>query len=482
MINNFNSKYFIIFAICFSLFFGVILRLYNLNYDNLWFDEIASFWVSDPFISLSESYERNRLAESQPFLFNYLLKLTHKVFGYTSYVGRYFTATFGILSIISITYLSRLLKRNNSFVLVAFLVSFNVFLIKYSQEARVYAFLFFICSLSIIFLIKSFKSYDSGENLFSNTSLYILFQSLAFLTHPFSIIFFFSLIAYYFFYYLKYRKNLVFLNYSILLLLIFLAIYLPIYLGEVQQFPSWIEQPDLKFFTNFYFSTFFGSRLLGLIHLILLLSLIFCFRNKIIKNINLITLLIIFIFLSYFTPLLYGWLIKPVIFSRYIIFVLIPIIIVLSYLIYEIEREKIKNLLILTIVFLTFGNQFSESNFKQFYEVRPKYKPDYYHSLKTIYDSEHKKYFINHSFLDKKNFWSDVFNNYFRVLSKENNFILTQLNFDDLRKEDGYIWIICPQDISIKNCEKIRSKKLINFKVSKNINFNNVNVKLVKLK
>ena len=66
MINNFNSKYFIIFAICFSLLFGVILRLYNLNYDNLWFDEIASFWVSDPFISLSESYERNRLAESQP--------------------------------------------------------------------------------------------------------------------------------------------------------------------------------------------------------------------------------------------------------------------------------------------------------------------------------------------------------------------------------------------------------------------------------
>ena len=482
MINNFNSKYFIIFAICFSLFFGVILRLYNLNYDNLWFDEIASFWVSDPFISLSESYERNRLAESQPFLFNYLLKLTHKVFGYTSYVGRYFTATFGILSIISITYLSRLLKRNNSFVLVAFLVSFNVFLIKYSQEARVYTFLFFICSLSIIFLIKSFKSYDSGENLFSNTSLYILFQSLAFLTHPFSIIFFFSLIAYYFFYYLKYRKNLVFLNYSILLLLIFLAIYLPIYLGGVQQFPSWIKQPDLKFFTNFYFSTFFGSRLLGLIHLILLLSLIFCFKNKVIKNINLITLLIIFIFLSYFTPLVYGWLIKPVIFSRYIIFVLIPIIIVLSYLIYEIEREKIKNLLILTIVFLTFGNQFSESNFKQFYEVRPKYKPDYYRSLKTIYDSEHKKYFINHNFLDKKNFWSDVFNNYFRVLSKENNFILTQLNFDDLRKEDGYIWIICPQDIKNKNCEKIRSKKLINFKVSKNINFNSVNVKLVKLK
>ena len=144
MINNFNSKYFIIFAICFSLFFGVILRLYNLNYDNLWFDEIVSFWVSDPFISLSESHERHLAAEGAPFLFNYLLKLAHEAFGYKSYVGRYFTATFGILSIISVTYLSRLLKENNFFVLVAFLVSFNVFLIRYSQEARVYSFLFFI--------------------------------------------------------------------------------------------------------------------------------------------------------------------------------------------------------------------------------------------------------------------------------------------------------------------------------------------------
>ena len=482
MTNKFNSKYFITFAICFSLFSGAILRLYNLNYDSLWFDEIVSFWVSDPFISLSESHERHLAAEGVPFFFNYLLKLAHEVFGYKSYVGRYFTATFGILSIISITYLSRLLKENNSFILVAFLISFNVFLIKYSQEVRVYTFLFFICSLSIIFLIKAFKSYNSQKNLFLNTFLYILFQSLAFLTHPFALIFFFSLVCYYFFYYLKYKKNLVFLNNIILVLLIFLAIYLPIYLREDQPFPYWLKQPDLKFFTNFYFSTFFGSRFLGLIHLILLLSLIFNFRNMVIKNINLITLLIIFIFLSYFTPLLYGWLNKPVMHSRYIIFVLIPIIVVLSYLIYEIKNKYIKNLIILTIVFLTFGNQFAETNFKQFYEVRPKYKPDYYNSLKIIHDSEHKKYFINHDFQDRKKFWSDAFNNYFSVLSKENNFILTQLNLDELKKENDYIWVICPKDLENKNCEKIRTKKLIKFKVSKNINFNNVNVKLIKLK
>ena len=35
---------------------GVLLRLYNLNYESLWFDEIVSFWVSEPFISFSDIY------------------------------------------------------------------------------------------------------------------------------------------------------------------------------------------------------------------------------------------------------------------------------------------------------------------------------------------------------------------------------------------------------------------------------------------
>ena len=35
MVNKFNSNYFIIIAISFSLFFGVLLRLYNLNYETL---------------------------------------------------------------------------------------------------------------------------------------------------------------------------------------------------------------------------------------------------------------------------------------------------------------------------------------------------------------------------------------------------------------------------------------------------------------
>ena len=193
-----NINFLIVLAVSFSLIFGSLLRLYNLNYESLWLDEIVTFWITDPFIEINENYKRNNDAGATPFLFNFLLKLTHEIFGYKTYIARYFSAIFGILSIMSVAYLSNLLKKNNAYILVIFLISFNVFLIKYSQEARVFSFLFFLCTLSIIFFIKSFQSYEDGKKLFFNTFLYILFQTLAFLTHPFALIIFFTVIAYYF--------------------------------------------------------------------------------------------------------------------------------------------------------------------------------------------------------------------------------------------------------------------------------------------
>ena len=38
---------------------SLVLRFYNLNLDDFWLDELASLWVADPGISLSETLERN---------------------------------------------------------------------------------------------------------------------------------------------------------------------------------------------------------------------------------------------------------------------------------------------------------------------------------------------------------------------------------------------------------------------------------------
>ena len=64
-----NSKNLINISLIFVIILGVFLRLYNLNYDDLWFDEISSFWVSDPEISFQESLKRHKNIEKTPEIF-----------------------------------------------------------------------------------------------------------------------------------------------------------------------------------------------------------------------------------------------------------------------------------------------------------------------------------------------------------------------------------------------------------------------------
>ena len=64
--------------------------------------------------------------------------------------------------------------------------------------------------------------------------------------------------------------------------------------------------------------------------------------KKIIYNKKLIFLYIM-LFLSYSVPLIYGYFLKPIIYPRYIMFVLIPIILIISILIFYLENKKVSN-------------------------------------------------------------------------------------------------------------------------------------------
>ena len=47
-----NSNSLINFILFISLIIGIFLRLFNINYDDLWIDEMATFWVTDPSLNL----------------------------------------------------------------------------------------------------------------------------------------------------------------------------------------------------------------------------------------------------------------------------------------------------------------------------------------------------------------------------------------------------------------------------------------------
>ena len=78
MAKNTNHLNLIIFFIIFIV--GAYLRVYQINFDDYWFDEYAGFWVADPKLSFNETLKRSyNLDYGTSLLFNILFKyfLTH---------------------------------------------------------------------------------------------------------------------------------------------------------------------------------------------------------------------------------------------------------------------------------------------------------------------------------------------------------------------------------------------------------------------
>ena len=53
-----NKNNILLVSILFVLI-GIFLRIYQLNFENYWLDEMTSFWVADPNLSLEETFTRN---------------------------------------------------------------------------------------------------------------------------------------------------------------------------------------------------------------------------------------------------------------------------------------------------------------------------------------------------------------------------------------------------------------------------------------
>ena len=137
-----NKKNILLLSILF-ISIGIFLRIYQLNFENYWLDEMISFWVADPSLSLNDTFSRREQLEQSPILFDLILKKYLQFFSYDSEIGRHVPLIFGVLSIPLLGVLAYQVSGNNSFLLSILLISINIYLIKYSQETRPYSLVFF---------------------------------------------------------------------------------------------------------------------------------------------------------------------------------------------------------------------------------------------------------------------------------------------------------------------------------------------------
>ena len=268
------------------------------------------------------------------------------------------------------------------------------------------------------------------------------------------------------------NKNL---NFSLIIITIFSLVFYYHFIKSSIDTPSWILQVDLEFFINFYFSKFFGSRFVGLIHLLILIFLIIKFYNKIINNKKIFLFFILLVY-SYLFPLLYGYFFKPILIPRYIIFVLIPIIVLLTYFIFELPDTK-KIILVFLILLITLGNLFTEQTIKQFYKERIVYKPEFNKALAIINNSNDKNFSIKLDTVTKEistNTWNKAVKHYLLFLISQKNLKIFYKDINKLDKEN--VWIFCIHDLNHNNC-----KLPVNFKILKDVKLNRLNLILTSI-
>ena len=424
--------------------FGLLLRGFNINFNDFWSDEMVSFYLSNPNLEFLETIKLV-FASNLTVTFEIILKFFHNIFGYNFEYSRYLTLS---LSIISIFYFYKLVKINNSYhsaILGIILLSINIYHIRYSVELRSYTltFLLTIILLNLIFYQGKIREFRN----FLNYLLIFIVSLIMLFSHAYSILVIISINFYIFLIWIikrNFTKNniLLFLSTSISSLLFIL-----LYINNISHTPSWIPELKNSFFTNYYFSSFFGSRILGLLHLLILFYLIISQFNKIVKKFDIELFLTILLLLTYIIPITYSLIFEPILIDRYIFFVLIPILYLISSLTFNFKNTYKKYIIIFLLVVPSFLNHFSENTFKQFFTNIYPSKPEVGKSLKYIANNNN----LNYSFVFVKNNPINinfVYENYLKKYSEKINKNLVFFDYENNSKLPDNLWLIYITDIT----------------------------------
>tara|TARA_B100000424_G_scaffold133945_1_gene101656 strand:+ start:50 stop:1444 length:1395 start_codon:yes stop_codon:yes gene_type:complete len=430
------------------IIFGILTIFYQINFEDFWLDEMQSFWIADPELSWNETVQRHKYDYHNPILFNLILKYFLDIFSYNPEIARYLPLLFGSLFLIIIGPITFQIKKDNTFLLTTLLACLSIYIIKYSQEVRPYSLLLLTSALNIYFFLILINGLDKIKK---NTIYFIIISVINYSTNPFSLIIFFSQIFFIFYKYFFFKKKFIQFYISTIFICIFYLVFNYKYILFQISFENYELSSDIiNVLDGLYFPRFFGSKIMGYFYLLLLIFLIIKSRKKIFLENNNYLFFVILIIFSYFIPLLYGILYTPVLHDRYIIFILIPILILISCLINELRNNYLRKILISLLILMTVGNHLIE-----IFE-RPKTKPQF-----NLIFNQIKKSDNNNIVLYNPRGTSVFIINYLKNIKPN---IEKKLNFYEFKNLDENVksfWFLCymPEvNFKCKLLEKDNSK------------------------
>lgn len=365
MLERIKNNYILILI----LILGTILRLYHIDFQSIWLDEIHTMIEANPSFSFSEVYEQIISGEQIPPHYFIIINLLFKLFGYSSLVVRLFSVFIGVLGVYSIYLLLRELKFKSEALIAAFLLSINYFHIYYSQEARPYVLFFLFINLSFYFLVKFLNKKN-----WKNAITYGLSSGFLIGSHLFGFFVLFSQLLIFILYFVFNKRfitksNFLKLFVSSIIIILFLLPSIEIIINSNSITSFWIGENQADAFTNI-FSDLFGKSEFLFTMFTLSVILFFIKLSKINnenftqdKVFNTSVILFIWLTLVILIPLIRSYLSVPMIINRYFISILPALIIIMSIGITSIRNRFLLYMFIIIFSLFSFTDIFIVKNY-----------------------------------------------------------------------------------------------------------------------
>jgi uncharacterized membrane protein len=448
------------------------IRLFRLDFQSLWYDELHSIIPTNPIYDIASIIEYCK--QDQPPTFFLLLHAWFKIVPYNEFWGRLFVALIGVLGIIAIFFLGKEIHSKTVGLFASGLTAINWFHIYFSQELRFYTLLFLLTTLSFLFFIRCYKKVSLPNYFFYSITtillLYTHYYALVVLASHFVI--FLILIL---FFGRREKNFIIFSLVSGILIVAAFSPWLPIVFSDNNTSSFWIKNPDIFFFF-LYLYVYFGKDPYAFIA-VAALSIIFLkyafnvYKKNTAQDTSLkgvLAILILWAFLSYLIPYVYSVIAIPMLHERYTIIALPALFIIFSMGWSLVSNPKVRAIVAITIVISTL------INFVFFNKYFTKVIKTQFRELATEVIQQN----TNNVDLYSDGAW--YFNYYFESLRSEKKVIHSSgINFEESLADNNAVWVLRSpslEGVDAKNTQYLEA----NFEVVNNISYPGISATLYK--
>jgi mannosyltransferase len=404
-----NKSYLIL---SFIVLFALVMRLWKIDFQSLWLDELHTMRESDPDIGWKDMMSYLKCCDQHPPLYFFLAKLSFMIFGHSALSARIICAIAGTAGVWAMYLLGKEILNRNLGLIVASLTSVNYYTLYYSQEARGYILAFLFSILSFLFLIRLLKKMS-----IKNSLLYSLFSLLLLYSHYYSLFALGSqaVIIVLFFFLSERGQRKEYIKYFVLSSLLIIVGYIPwvphlLVMSQIHSF--WVQPISPRFLLDFYFEYFGRASVLK--HLLLILFAgylvkVFSTKKSFTPNIAATNplwfsfiILSIWISVTILVPFFRSLFVVPMILPRYTIVVLPAFLIALAYAIELINYKVIKYIILFTFIIFSLNNiivvrkyysKVSKTQFREMTQFVVENNKENYPIIDELVSWQHQYYF-----------------------------------------------------------------------------------------